>query len=193
MSIRLFVGLELSESLVASFESVGAAVRSNDGSWVGEKWVSARNIHVTTCFIGAIATDTVGRLVGELELALDSAGPFELSVTRVEAIPRPAAARMLWVSFEDASGRARELSRSVGALAVTYGARPDSRPYTAHATLCRARAPRGVSEESLQFANDVLGKGPGSMSVPSATLFSSQLTAAGPVYEVVARLPFSGM
>lgn len=192
MNVRCFVGLPLPKALARRLESAGALIRSVDPTWSGEKWVPAKNLHVTTFFIGPIAPDRLEALTGALEEAVVRCDPFELHVRVVQAVPRPGRAKMLWVSFEDASGRAADLSHAVGEVALAYGSEPDFRSYSPHATLCRARTPRPISATAVDAANEPLSGALSAMSVASATLFASRLTPRGPDYEQLAVWPLRG-
>jgi 2'-5' RNA ligase len=94
---------------------------------------------------------------------------------------------MLWASVIDATGRCEELAQAVTTIAAECGVTLADKPFAPHVTLVRARRPRRMSAEvTAVISAEALGDGV-SMSVPSATLYSSTLTPVGPVYERLAQ------
>lgn len=192
MNVRCFVGIELPPGLLDVLEHCVATLRTTDPRWAGEKWVRTENLHVTTCFIGDVDTRSVDELAEALSVSTGLHRPFELGVEAIVARPRAERARMLWSTMTDDSGGATELARSVAGVATSFGMSPSDRPYAPHITLCRARRERPVSAAALEAASTQLRAPHQSMSVVSATLFSSRLTSQGPVYERLAVLRLEG-
>jgi len=89
---------------------------------------------------------------------------------------------MLWASFLDPSGACGSLAARVEAVSLPFGAEPDERTFSPHATLVRTRRPHAVSDEAILSANECLAGLLGPVSVSRATLFASQLGPHGPIY-----------
>lgn len=193
MSPRVFIGFELPEPLTAVLGDVASTLSDADRRWRSEKWVPAENLHVTACFIGEVPPERLDGLVELVERTCAAAEPFSLAVDGIVARPDRRAARMLWATLADGSGRGAQLARSLRATTVLS---PDvagrERPWAPHVTLCRARRPRPIGAHALAAANALLDRFETVMSVPYATVFVSRLTPAGPIYERLATCALTG-
>jgi 2'-5' RNA ligase len=96
---------------------------------------------------------------------------------------------MVWVTLDDPSGLAASLSSTVGHEA---GLPAEGRAFRAHVTLVRARSPRAVDPRAIEAAcaplSDSGRLADRTVSVRSATVFSSTLGGTGPAYEPLALL-----
>jgi len=185
VSVRCFVGVELPESYAGPLTRAGAAIRELDRSWIGEKWVTPDNLHLTLAFIGSIAEGQLPALSSSIGDAIASHATFDIAFSGVRAVPSARRCRMLWADFVDPTGACSLLATTIEDAAAAYGATAEDRPFKAHITLCRARRPKRISEAALEGARSVLDAIPRSMSVREVTLFSSRLTPRGPVYSKV--------
>ena len=193
MATRTFVAIELPDVVRGHLITAGNALVESDPAWSGEKWVARVNLHITLRFIGSLDESAVPEVVSELRHAAAVSEPFVLHMSRVEAIPSPSRARMLWsVAEGDVRACASLASRIADALEPWAG-KADGRPFRAHVTLARARRPRAVLPGALEAASRALHAGSvaseNRVSVRSATLFSSTLGARGPTYESIACAP----
>ncbi len=192
MNLRCFVGVALPAAVSDSLEVAASAIRRADPRWEREKWVARDSLHVTVCFIGAVDAARLDSLAEALEEAVRPAAPFTLDAPAIAARPSLRQARLIWVSFRDASARGAALADAVGTAAASFGAELSERPFTAHATLCRSRHGRPLAAAALEAADLVLSGVSPSMSVAEATLYSSRLTPLGAVYETLASWKLSG-
>lgn len=160
------------------------ALRDIDPSWAGEKWVSAESIHITLRFLGELDPLLAERISLDYARAVTAIEPFLLDLTELVAVPRPGRSSMIWARVADSTGRCQELAEVAERISRKVGLAPESRPFVPHVTLVRTRHIRPVTTATLEAAATqsglVLAQ---AMSVLSATLFSSTLTPAGPVYE----------
>jgi 2'-5' RNA ligase len=146
-------------------------------------------LHVTLAFIGAVPDVQLPDLVARLSAAAASSEPFSLRVCGVRAVPSAGRASMIWATMDGGEDEARELSERLGLAANLTR---DPRLWRAHITLIRARRPRPADAAALGAAGAFLsapGKEPErTVSVRSATVFSSTLGRQGPVYEPLSRI-----
>jgi 2'-5' RNA ligase len=189
--MRAFVGIPLSPEIRSALIVAGRALASEDASWREQKWVAEENLHITLKFLGDLSPQAADDLAAALAQSLLGAEPIPISLAEVSAVPTPRRARMLWGTFDDRTEALTSLARVVDRLAADAGVEPDTRPYTPHATLVRARRPQGVTGAALAAANDAwrsyLGKEP-FMSVRQATVYESTLTPSGPIYSTHASV-----
>lgn len=189
--MRAFVGIELDAATRVALADAGAAIRAADPGWAGEKWVRPENLHVTLAFLGDIEDGLVDELTDTIGSRLSDIRAFTLPFLTLQAIPSARRASMLWAAYADSDGQAQTLERLVSAACRSHGITLQERPFRAHVTVVRARRPHRVSNETAAALHDLAASVPAFVSVPSATLFSSTLTKAGPVYRPRATWPFS--
>jgi len=196
MPARCFLALTPDAETLAPLRAAQAAFVDGAPSWSGEKWVRSELQHVTVRFIGPVPDADCDALLGDLTDALAGSGPVRLWPAGVRAVPSPRRATMLWATMEGDLDEAETIHSLVDdVLSRRLGLAPETRPFTPHLTLVRARSPRPVPEAALDAARATLafaGKERVAFaSVPSLTLFASTLGRAGPVYEIVGEVPLS--
>jgi 2'-5' RNA ligase len=185
--VRCFLAIELPSSAVASLSEAARTVRELDSAWAGEKWVRPDAMHVTLKFLGDLEKSTVDRLESEFSEAFSCQRAFSLSVSDLRAMPRASRASMIWAVAEDLDGQCAMLADAADRVASVHGIEPERRPFTPHITLARARRPHAISQDVLAQAGMLSRLADlDSVSVLSATLFSSTLTPSGPIHERLA-------
>jgi len=185
-TLRCFVGIPLGGEVVSWLFEAAEAIRSADPAWRGEKWVAEPNLHITVKFLGNLEAARINELDASVSRGLASQVAFELPFAGVRAVPNPRRCRMLWASCRDPDGECAALASEVERQALAFGVALERRPFVPHATLCRARTPKRLGGPAQEAVERLLDGAPESMSVPSATLFSSRLTPRGPIYDAVA-------
>ncbi|TLM85973.1 MAG: RNA 2',3'-cyclic phosphodiesterase [Actinobacteria bacterium] len=141
-TVRCFVGISLSDEVRAAALHAASAIRKLDPPWMGEKWVSPENLHVTLAFMPAVHQGRVDEMSGVVERIVSGHPPVRLGDPRTEAVPSPGRCRMLWLAFSDPSGGCAGLASDLRAGLTDFGAEDDrGRPFRPHVTLCRARRP----------------------------------------------------
>ena len=184
-TIRCFVGVPLSEDIAQGLLGACAVLREADPAWRDEKWVRAENLHLTMKFLGDIDEEDLDPLCARMGAALSECVSFELPFSGLHPAGGLRHCRMLWGAFTDPDGRCEALHAAVEQAATAFGVEADARSFTPHATLCRARRPKRLSTEALSAAEAALQQAPDSMSVVSASVFTSRLTPRGPIYREI--------
>lgn len=180
--VRCFVGIPLPACIADPLVGACLALREADPAWRDEKWILPENLHITVKFLGMIDEEALPSLQEAIGTAVGPISEFELPFAGIHAHPNARRCRMLWASFFDPADACAALAESVQRAALGFGVEPETRAFRAHATLCRARRPKPVSEQGMDAAADALEAVPELMSVPSASLFTSRLTPRGPIY-----------
>ena len=183
--MRCFVGIPLADPMAASLAEACEVIRREDPAWCDEKWVAIENYHVTLKFLGEIADESAGELLFALKTVAEGTRTFPLVLEGVRATPSARRSRMLWATFQDPTGGCAALATGVDDAAAAVGVEADTRPFSAHATLCRTRGPRRLDQRVLAVAADALSQAEITMSVPGISVFSSRLTPRGPIYSVI--------
>ena len=200
-AIRAFVGIPLAAPARSAVRRACDTFLESAPAWSGEKWVPDHNLHVTVKFIGRIEEPDVALAIESLAGACAGFEPFDMYLDRIVAKPGPGRARMLWARCLDGSGRSAGLAGSIDvALSGLLGLETETRAYSPHVTLVRARNPRPAPRDALDAATavfDALSPSCGTVpsapatlvSVSSVTLFRSEPGKTGPVYTELASIP----
>ena len=188
--MRCFIGIELDASTRDALVAAGDAVRATDRAWAGEKWVRLENLHVTVAFLGDVDERIVGDLADAIGQRLGDSPAFALPFGELRAVPGAGRASMLWAAYGDPERRGEALERAIAAACEPFGLSLEDRTFKAHVTLVRARRRRRVSADAIAALNNAADHVPRFVSVLSATLFTSTLTKAGPIYRPLSTWTF---
>lgn len=190
--MRLFVAVELDESIRAAAGSAGQALRSRLPHDVVARWVPEENIHVTLWFLGEVEEARVAAVLAALESPFDLQ-PFSMSLDGLGAFPPSGAPRVLWLGVGRGAAELRMLHGRLSARLEPLGFARERRPYSAHVTLARVKDLG--SRRSQVAVRRVLAEAVAPVSsspVKAVTLFRSRLSPKGASYEPVLRVPLNG-
>jgi RNA 2',3'-cyclic 3'-phosphodiesterase len=163
--------LDAVDAAVSGVELPSTARRTTRPQW-----------HLTLQFLGnRVDFDAVA---GALEALAVRGGAVCLGAAG--AFPSERRGRTLWVGVSEGDALLSQLAASVGALLGPIGYPPEERPYHAHLTLARLKAPT-----DLRPAVAALGPGPVGRpwTVEEVVLFQSKTGRTGAEYTARARLP----
>jgi 2'-5' RNA ligase len=182
--LRTFIALELPEAVRNSLSDCVAAVRRHSPQ---SRWVDVQRAHLTLVFLGELEPSSVAHLGPALEEA-SRLPRFSLELAGGGAFGPPSRPRVLWVGVK---GDAPQLGALEGrireALAGHVGWKEaETRAFSAHVTLARARSPRG--DASLAACLKPLqGVHLGGWEVNEVLAFRSTLGSDGATHTVLAR------
>jgi 2'-5' RNA ligase len=148
------------------------------------RWVRPANVHLTLKFLGDVAEADLSRVAEVLEAIRERHEPFEVALCGFGAFPSGRRARILWASIGEGSEHLRALARDVELSLEPLGFERETRPYTPHLTLGRARG-RPVSLDAAGASEP----GP-HFWVRRMELMKSVLGGAGADYSTLAAYPF---
>lgn len=192
---RAFFAIGLAPAIMDALQGCRLACLETDPSWAGEKWVSPENLHFTLRFLGNTGDATLHRYAEAVRSAASGWHPYELGIGRVRVVPGPRSASMIWAVPKPGADHTTLLARMIDDVVVGEGAAPETRRFSPHVTLCRARRPKRLKPDAVEAMDAVLGGVPGSrttMSVQAVMLYTSTLTPEGPVYERIAVMSLDG-
>jgi 2'-5' RNA ligase len=204
--IRAFFAIELGEPARRAAADVARRLREGPGG-DGVRWVRPEALHVTLRFLGDVDSDRLAPLASRAARELAALRPFALRLGRAELFPTPSRPRVVALGLEPAAPLA-EVAGAVERAVVAEGFAPEERPFRAHLTLGRVRAPqakraarRGRAEGGPERA---ARRGPGfpslaalevpaaEIAVEEAVLFQSELSPEGSRYTPLERLRLRG-
>lgn len=188
-SLRSFIAVEISPNVRARATQL---IKTLSGTDAKIKWVEPHNLHLTLVFLGDVQMEEVPQLCEAMQRAVAELPPFDLEVRGAGAFPDARRPRTIWMGVSRGTEEMVALHDAVEDALADLGYRPEGRRYRPHLTLGRVRqAPRDskelirLLEEHSDYLADV-------MSVADITLFSSELTKEGPLYEPLGSAELGG-
>jgi 2'-5' RNA ligase len=189
---RTFLAIDLDEPMRQRLAGCIDALSDLPGR---VRWVRRANLHVTLKFIGDIPDDALAALcetAGEVADGLD--GPIPLAVARLSAIPpwharRPS--RMIWADVDDPTGQLGSLHDQLESALRPLGFPAEKRPFRPHISLGRIKSlsdqrqwEQRLAEVETESCDGFHGEG--------VSVYTSELTRAGPIYTRAAWAGFGG-
>lgn len=187
-SIRSFLAFEISDASKGWIEErKQEMMRSMKGTI---RWVKREVLHVTLHFFGKIPPKSIEK-VEEIFIPLTSEFPaFTLRVKGIGAFPNRRNPRVLWTGIEEMSKKP-QLRTFIAAMqaALREGGFPvENRPFTPHVTIGRVK--RFLSFNWDNFRDLPICP---PFTVSEITLFRSDLSRKGPIYQPLNHFPLGGI
>jgi 2'-5' RNA ligase len=178
--MRLFTGIDLAEDVRSNLEKLLDRLKPA----ARLRWSAARNLHVTTKFIGEWPEARLAELTAALG-ALPRPGAITITIRELGWFPNPRAPRVFWAGIHG-DERLYELARATESCTRRLGVSEEKRPYSPHLTLARIRP--GTPLSALQQAIAELPSVEfGSFAANRFHLYRSDLTPAGSRYTKLAE------
>ena len=182
-TVRTFIAAEVSAEVRAGVHRLIDEL-SQSGATV--KWVDEEDIHLTIKFLGEVEYVVLNDVCRAVAAAIQDFEPFSVTCASVGAFPSLARPRTLWLGIDSEQEILTTISAAVEDAMADLGFRRESRPFHPHLTIGRVRDGRQLGDfptilESGDFSVS------GSFTVDELVIFSSELTAGGPIYTPMGR------
>ncbi|MBF5041779.1 RNA 2',3'-cyclic phosphodiesterase [Aggregicoccus sp. 17bor-14] len=182
--MRLFVAVTLGEQVTSRAEAAVARLRALAPR---ARWARLEGLHLTLAFLGETPPERVPALEAALREVAARHAPFRLSAAGGGSFGSHARPRVLWADVCGDTAALGALQADVARALTPLGFTPESRPYTAHLTLARAKDPRG--DAALTACVEALaGEDWGEAGVDQLVLFESRAGA----YHRLVEAPLTG-
>ncbi|HEY2863603.1 MAG TPA: RNA 2',3'-cyclic phosphodiesterase [Casimicrobiaceae bacterium] len=170
-SLRLFFALWPDPQIRAALASLAERVAAETGG----RATAPSNVHLTLAFLGAQPRERAGELAARAG-AID-ASAFVLTLDLIDCWRKNAVA---WLGASEIPEALASLRKSLVIALAEFGMADDPRPFAVHVTLARkiTTPVRRRLASTIQWPID------------SLALVASDTRIEGPVYRVLARLPF---
>lgn len=178
--MRAFIAFPLSDEAKQELVKTQAEINGQNLS-VRIRWVEEKNMHVTVEFLGDVKEEQVEHIKNILDKICIQHKPFEYQLNKVDAFPNLEHPNVLVVDIGDdeknpSAGLYAELHKELAKIGLDL----NNRKWYPHATLGRIKPDfsgkislSNISVQSIKWiVNEVL-------------FIKSDLTPAGPVYEVL--------
>jgi len=192
VNLRLFVALDPPELVRRRLAALQAELKRAAGRAAGEvRWAAPESVHLTLQFLGGVPEERRPAIEAAVRAAAASSAPIHLAVSGTGAFPSVRRARVVWAGITGDVGPLGELVTALGRALAPLGFTPETRPFSPHLTLGRARDGRGAA--GLAAALGHAGEGPSaSWRAGEVVLFQSHLSPHGARYEALSRAPLGG-
>lgn len=151
----------------------------------GARWTEGDSRHITLKFLGPTRSEWLPEVLERCRAVAAGGARGELRIEGLGAFPRPARASVLWAGVADPAGMLARLAGELDDLFGAMGYRAEKRPFTAHVTLARFRAPTRLELPPLEPLE--------SFRLEHIGLFRSHLSPRGARYEPLASWPLGGL
>lgn len=177
-SKRLFVSLDLPESIAQTFASLDPQIR-------GVRWLRAEQIHLTLAFFGNVESERQADLSNQLQRIRFR--PFFLPLQTLGMFPSRGRPKVIWVGVGRGHPHLFQLHKKVADAALAAGLEPNLRPWHPHITLARCQDVSGsaLARFLRRHADLDAGLAPinefhlkSSRLTPEGSLYTSELTVA---------------
>lgn len=185
--IRAFFAVDIGADARAALERAIVRLRETRAR-VG--WVHGENLHVTLAFLGDIPADTRS-LASAAATACTGISPFPMAVGGVGTFGPAGRPRVVWAGVSEGGSQVGKLAEAAALAAAAEGLPLEDRPFHAHVTLGRVRAPGGAADLARALGR-FEGASFGSTTVREVLLMRSELGPDGPAYTVLSAIPLGG-
>jgi RNA 2',3'-cyclic 3'-phosphodiesterase len=179
LRVRAFFGLPVPEP---QREELGRFIAKCAQVAPEFRWTPTENLHLTIRFIGNTDRSVVDGVADRL--AAMTLASFEVELGDIGTFGRGRMARVVWLVLRAGAEGARVLAAQVDAECLRAGLVGEERQFQGHLTLARARARDGSRLPDLPAAPQLKP-----WRADTLVLYSSRLTRAGAIYEVIRTLP----
>ncbi len=188
ISMRCFIAAELDKHIKQKLTDAQNLFRNLDGKF---SWTKREQMHLTIKFLGSVPDSKIDELKRTISIALDNASikPFEFSVNGLGSFPPARSPKILWVGVEQKS----ELLRLYDAIENelnSIGFPREQRKFTPHLTIARIKSKINTNA-CLKIIENNANFSAGNQRIEHITLFSSELTPSGAIYNIIERFNLS--
>ncbi|MHB0955241.1 MAG: RNA 2',3'-cyclic phosphodiesterase [Pirellulaceae bacterium] len=186
---RTFIAVEVSDLVRSRAAALISRLRSCD---VKVSWVSPESMHITLKFLGDQPDEAVAAICQAVRSGAAGVPPFEFRCQAAGAFPNTGRPRTLWLGVTDGVAEFQALHAAVDAALARERFPKERQKFRPHLTIGRVRS-AGPTLQPLSHALESLHDFDGGPTmVDEVTVFSSELSPAGPIHEVLARAPLAG-
>jgi RNA 2',3'-cyclic 3'-phosphodiesterase len=187
--IRTFVAVEASEAVRRRAEELIDALRV---AGADVKWVERQNMHLTLKFLGDVPSRDIPEVCRAVQSAVAAAQPLELHLRGAGAFPSAGRPRTVWLGAAEGEEELAAVQHQVDLALRKLGHPKEDRRFEPHLTLGRVRGGGSTIAELGRLLKQHAAFDAGHFQIAEAIVFSSRLTAKGPIYAALCRAELSG-
>ncbi len=188
--MRLFVAVDFDEQVRRAAARVTRTLRDRleRAETYGVSWVAPENFHLTLRFLGEVSDETARLVAAAIEPAF-SIPPFEIELGGVGVFPPAGSVRVVWLGVPTGGADLAQLHAEVERRLAPLQFAAEDRPYRAHLTVGRFRAPAParIRDAITGSAAAPIGR----CTIRHVTLYRSQLSPKGAIYTSLVSAPLA--
>ncbi len=191
--IRAFIAIELSGELKKMLIRTGRDLATRIPP-AAVRWVKPAAMHLTLQFLGDTPAATLDAITRAIEAATLGVPPITMTTGGLGCFPNLRRPRVVWVRLVEPSGHLAQIKDALDRELEPLGFKPERRPFSPHLTLGRVHK-RAGREDARRLGRVVESADlteVACMTADAIHLIRSDLRPSGPIYTVLARLPFKG-
>jgi len=182
--VRTFVAVEMSEAVRAAAAKV---IRQLAKCGATVKWVEPENMHLTLKFLGDVGTLEIPDVCRAVEDAVAEVPGFTFDVAGVGAFPKIERPRTIWLGVTQGADELAALQKQIEKGLKKLGYPPENRRFSPHLTVGRVKHAGPELVELSEVIKSLGDQSVGTTAVDEVTVFSSELTREGPVYQALSH------
>ncbi len=192
-TIRTFIAIPLTNSLA---KTVSGFANTLGRIYTEYRWVPHSNLHLTTNFLGDVPDWKVPKVCSLVAAFADRRKPFECSLGRMGAFPKPTRPRILWLGLEQGKQELIQLHYDLEKALEKLHIEPERKRFRPHLTIGRLdereRWPESLVTELSSTTESLPCSLRGSPDFDAAELvvYSSYMDGGDPVHTPMSRAPF---
>jgi 2'-5' RNA ligase len=180
--IRTFVAVEIDRPIRNRASELIGLLR---GTEADVAWVEPQNLHLTLKFLGNVHEQEIFQVCRAVQRGADEIPPFDLEVCGAGAFPNAARPRTVWLGARDGVKQMIALHDAIENSLADLGYREEHRQFQTHLTLGRVHGAGPTIADLGKLLQQHAEFFAGCMTVNRVTVFSSDLTPEGPIYESI--------
>ena len=169
--MRLFLGIPITGEALEEAKRIIPALGSQTG-----KITPISNLHMTLAFLGETPEEKLKTIDDGVKNVVKAADAFCVSLEGLDSFPKSG---ILFLAARDSEGKLNMLAAGIRKTLEREGFRLDPRKFKPHITLKRR-----CSEEEICRLCKNIQVAPKELWVREVSLYQSQLTPAGPQYQI---------
>jgi RNA 2',3'-cyclic 3'-phosphodiesterase len=188
--MRLFVGVDLTEPLRHTIALAVDDIRRQVAKIAPRailRWIPRENLHITLWFLGEVGDEAGKELITVLHAPFNTPR-FQLGIGGIGAFPESGPPRALWLGLVHGRESLLSIYGELTNRLMPLGYEPDTRAYSPHLTIARAKAVRGKDVGRIRRLFEAGQPDLGECTVDAVTLFRSSPAPTGPHYERLMRV-----
>ncbi|MFA4842872.1 MAG: RNA 2',3'-cyclic phosphodiesterase [Candidatus Omnitrophota bacterium] len=182
--MRAFIAIELPQDIKDYLQGIQHQLKDTGAD---VKWVEPKNIHLTLKFLGEIDDKKLESLTYILQEAVTPKTSFHIRISSLGAFPGLNSMRVIWAGIDKGDKEAKEIATELEENLSKSGIPKETRGFLTHITIGRVKSP--LNRVKLIQALAELKDNPAKLNLEfvakEVSLFKSNLTPKGPIYEVL--------
>ena len=153
------------------------------------RWVNPEILHITLFFIGDTTEEQVNYISEQLEKITSGYSSIELHFKELGVFPNLRKPRVFWIGMER-NKLLENLQGEFEAMLRNYGIKRENKPFSPHLTIARIKWIDDINKLK-SWLKKYKGKTIQKTKIGEVIYYESKLTANGPIYNSIKKIPLN--